>query len=100
MKKFIAVLAMTLLPVPALAGGGFPPPKRYDYKFPGRFIVEEVPYWHLPFRCGLGAQACVYSDYRTYCHAIVADHISDREWREKVRHEQGHCNGWKWYHPK
>ena len=70
------------------------PPKRYDYKFPGKL---EVYYSRKAVRdyC-YGSIACAYLSFdKKRCIIYMQGKNS-----HIFRHENAHCNGWPWYHPR
>ena len=78
---------------------GYYPPMRYDYPFPGRVYVLWESTESIREICPTSIVACVVDiSYRSCTIAISSDWKHRRN--DILRHENGHCNGWRADHPQ
>ena len=99
-----------LLVAPALAGREDPewnPPPEFDFPYPGKMILRRLPQPEVVKECAkmsngkltaLDRRGCSKILSPTSCLVITVDKTYKGATPKAVlRHEQGHCNGWK--HP-
>ncbi len=98
--------------------GPYPPPKRYDFAFPGKVYVLELGFVRMIRECGWtvgcapvggdlpGTYAGIKGKTCTVKLAKVGvvmpgfGRVDSRSQKNILRHEIGHCNGWPANHPK
>ena len=110
-KLFAALfIAASLTPSNALAGREDPtwnPPPEFDYPFPGKMEVRYLPQHLVVKECHrigprlrhlFDLRGCSRPVSKSYCLVIVSSETYKRATPSAIlRHERGHCNGWR--HP-
>jgi hypothetical protein len=94
------------------------PPARYDHPYPGKMILRRIHPIDVPAACRAlferaelpehkkrvvpTQRGCAVRFYATkVCEVITIDRTAYNTLPEAViRHERGHCNGWRWNHPE
>ena len=119
MKKIALMLAACLLSGPALAGGSFAPPAKYDGPSKIKTYIIAAPVSQLQKHCKPWRTSAlqvffgcsfIYDNPRRCVVFIPDKSFPNWAWPEGgtlivrpgdvLRHERGHCNGWPSNHPR
>lgn len=102
LRKFILALALAATVTPTLAAIEMPP-KKYDHEptIPWTVSTNQSPASYgapEPFGCGSiksRSVACTFVFGRRCFTFVKAGKQQERKMAEIIRHERGHCNGWR-----
>jgi hypothetical protein len=99
--RTLAILLLLTTCASAATPSLWKPPVRFDHPFRGTVHILQKPFWVCP-----GAWACTpIPPAGTRVCTIYSNSIGflgmDRAgYRNVIRHEIGHCNGWPQNHPR
>jgi hypothetical protein len=74
------------------------PPLRYDHPYAGPMVIRKVPLARIR-RIGSGHWAMSKYGRGGACIVTIPSDQGERAARNTLRHERGHCNGWRGNHP-
>lgn len=114
--RALLVLVALLVAFPAFAGKNDPewnPPARYDHAYTGKLTVRYLPQrlvvgaceslfkkYKVKAKTSMTQRGCAATTSKASCTVIVVDKpFKGATPKAVLRHELGHCNGWKAHHP-
>jgi hypothetical protein len=81
---------------PASAVRVLMPPKNFDHPYHGKMDIRTHSVLVAVLQCF--AKACSWKE-QSRCVVIMPDELDKALWKDFIRHEQAHCNGWPADHP-
>src|SRR5258708_144015 len=113
MRIFIVAAVLAALSITSAFASNpaaFLPPQRFNHSYKGKIVIHQGNYFYVAWHCGPGAYSCSpVGGRKGVCDIIVSaleSHgpgrgaIDQAGYRNLIRHERGHSNGWPASHPK